>query len=133
MNSLGPFTSRQAVTLSRVSPKTLHYWCTTVIVVPSVKPPRGPGRGQNKQLLYSFRDVVAARTATELRKCGISLQALRRAVAQLKRQKHAINPRAEDRLVVAPDGDVLGIQPPDKALSLMERPAELIFYNLNYG
>jgi hypothetical protein len=131
--TLGPFTSRQTAILSDVSPKTLHYWSTTMFIVPSVKPPSGPGRGRGKQVLYSFQDVVAAKTAAELRKCGISLQALRRVVGYLKGYKRATNPLAEARLVATHDGDVLGILPPDKTISLKKQPGQFVFYDLSYG
>lgn len=65
-----------------VSARQLRYWDNTGLVKPSVKEAAGKGSAR----LYSEEDAAAARAIRALREKGISLQKIRRAVAQLERR-----------------------------------------------
>ena len=60
----------------------LVYWDRTGFLSPSVALARGAGRGRGR--IYSFRDVVALKTAQALREQGISLNQIRSVVAFLQ-------------------------------------------------
>ena len=54
--------------------RTLDYWARSRFIVPSGREARGTGSERR----YTFDDLIALRTARELRSGGISTQALRR-------------------------------------------------------
>jgi DNA-binding transcriptional MerR regulator len=88
------FTLPEAAGLAGLPWRTVDYWATTGLV----KPTAGSGeRGAWRR--YSFRDLVALRTAAELRRSGISLQAVRKAVAVLRRESPNADPLSRYALV----------------------------------
>jgi DNA-binding transcriptional MerR regulator/uncharacterized protein (DUF433 family) len=74
------FTSERVRALTGLSPRQLQYWDEQGFLSPSLRRKRGKGRRR----LYDFRDLVSLRVAADLRKQGISLQLIRRAVAHLR-------------------------------------------------
>jgi len=77
--SMETFRIQSLARLTGVSVFQLKYWDQTDLLKPSVK--HAAGRGFPR--LYSEEDVIAAQTVGKLRKRGISLQKIRRAVAYL--------------------------------------------------
>jgi DNA-binding transcriptional MerR regulator len=73
------FSIEQAAKLSGSSMGTLIKWDKTGFLSASIPPKR---RGISRR--YTFRDVVALRVASVLRKAGVSLQMLRKVVAHLR-------------------------------------------------
>lgn len=80
-------------------------------------------KGKGSRRLYSFRDLVALRTAKELRDMGVPLQTLRKVVGFLRRVKGLENPLAEARLVVS-GNDVLFVQNQEELVSLLRTPGQ---------
>ena len=68
--------------LADVSVHQLQYWDQTDLLKPSVK--QAAGRGHAR--LYSEEDVKAAKMVGKLRKKGITLQKIRKAVVRLSEQ-----------------------------------------------
>ncbi len=58
----------------------LHYWDTSGLIKPSVRP--AAGRGTKR--LYSFRDLIELLVVSRLRESGLSLQRVRRCVEYLQ-------------------------------------------------
>lgn len=100
--NLAAFTTREAQSLSGLSPRRLQHWDETDFIRPSVAA-RG-GRGLPR--LYGYRDLVQLRVATQLRD-RLSLQALRRLKAALDLDA----PFAEVRFALLPDDNVVYIGP----------------------
>lgn len=69
-----------------ISYRQLDYWARTELVTPSIR--EGTGRG--KQRLYSFEDVVELRVIKRLLDAGVSLQRVRSAVEELRRQRRSL-------------------------------------------
>ncbi|PZR67188.1 MAG: hypothetical protein DLM66_11855 [Candidatus Dormiibacter spiritus] len=76
--------------LTGLTRRRLQYWDERGFLQPTLA--RGGGRGRVR--LYDFRDVVALRVAAELRRGGVSLQEIRKAVDHLRQLDYA-HPLAE--------------------------------------
>lgn len=77
--SKADFSVAQAAALSGLTEKVLEHWNTSGFMRASVPAER---RGVSKR--YTFRDVVALRVVSELRRAGVSLQLLRKVIAYLR-------------------------------------------------
>lgn len=78
---LGIYTSRQVASLSAVPIRSLGYWRTTELIVPRIE--RGaPGH----PALYTYIDLCELRVVTQLKRAGLGLQRIRRALNYLKSQ-----------------------------------------------
>lgn len=66
--------------LTGLSKRQLQYWDERDLVRPSLA--AGQGRGHRR--LYDFRDLVSLRVAADLRRQGVSLQAIRAVVTHLR-------------------------------------------------
>jgi DNA-binding transcriptional MerR regulator len=86
------FPAEKVQALTGLTRRRLQYWDEKGFLQPSVA--RGGGRGRAR--LYDFRDVVALRVAADLRRRGVSLQEIRRAVQHLRQLDYA-HPLAEIR------------------------------------
>ena len=84
---LRSFSFGQVAALAEVKPRTLDHWAATGFLSPSIKEAVGTGTRR----VYSFSDVVAARTAKDLRSAGISLHSLRKVVKELRRTEFVAN------------------------------------------
>src|ERR1700678_4289165 len=71
------FTSREVVALTRISARQLQWWDEKGIVVPARE---GHCRS------YSLEDLAEVAVICELRKCGFSLQKIRRVVRFLQKE-----------------------------------------------
>src|SRR5207302_4969579 len=80
------FGSSVVLKLTGVTYRQLDYWARTGLVGSSIR--RAAGHGSRR--IYSFEDLVALRVVARLLDAGVSLQAVRRAVAYLKR--HTVRP-----------------------------------------
>lgn len=89
----GGFSARIAKRLAGITYRQLDHWDKTRLVGSSLR--QAGGKGSRR--VYSFQDVVALRVVAGLRRAGLSLQAIRRAVAYLKR--HADKPLSTLHLV----------------------------------
>ena len=70
------FSSQTAARLAGITYRQLDHWARSGLLPPSLSPAE-PGIGHRRR--YSYIDVVALCTVAELRRAGVSLQALRRA------------------------------------------------------
>lgn len=92
--SVRAFSADKVRRLTGLTERRLQYWDERDFLSPSVSHRNGRGRRR----LYSFRDLISLRVATELRNQGVSLQEIRRAVAHLRSLDYA-HPLAELRFV----------------------------------
>ena len=74
------FRIQQVEQLTGVDRRTLDYWDLSGFVHPSIR--RATGKGSLR--LWSFEDLVALKVAGQLRRAGISLQALRKVIMHLR-------------------------------------------------
>ncbi|MGC7845705.1 MerR family transcriptional regulator [Desulforudis sp. 1088] len=122
------FTAKDAVKLTGVPYDRLDYWDRSGFLKPGMLAARGKG----SKRLYSFRDLVALRTARELRDLGVPLQTLRRVMDYLRQIKELEYPLSEMRLVVA-GNDIILVQGEKELLSLLRMPGQGVLqlvYNL---
>ncbi|MGB9663172.1 MAG: helix-turn-helix domain-containing protein [Moorellaceae bacterium] len=117
------FTAGEAEKLTGVPYDRLDYWARSGFIKPSVAGAKGKG----SKRLYSFRDLVALKTAKELRHLGIPLQTLRKVVRYLRQFKGLENPLAEARLVVV-GNDVLLVQSPEELISVLKSPGQGVLH-----
>lgn len=78
--------------------RTLDNWVRTGLL-PVTVPGRGPGRDRR----WSFVDLIRARAVADMRRRGVSLQTIRKAVDILTKQLGEQDPLAVGRLIVASD------------------------------
>lgn len=114
------FTTKQVAVFSHLTLRQLNYFDSTGLLSPSIQSAQGRGTYR----LYSFRDVVALRLIAKLRKQGISLQAVRKAVDYL----HVVEQTALSDGVLAINGeDVVLVERDQLAVSLLKQPGQLCF------
>jgi DNA-binding transcriptional MerR regulator len=93
------YQTRDVCEILGVSRRQLQYWARTDLVTPSAQTPGGHGR-------YTFGDLVALKAAKRLIDAGVSVQRIRRSIAELRRILPAVRrPLAE--LVLVATGDVV--------------------------
>lgn len=121
-NEKSGFSAGEAAALAGLKYATLAYWDRSGFLRPSVATARGAGKGRGR--IYSFRDLVALRTAHELRKQGISLQSIRAVVKYL--QGHGMeSPLAEAKLIVPPKSrEVFVVRDPERLWSALREPGQ---------
>ena len=93
------FRSSEVARMLGISRRQLQYWAQTDLVVPSSRT-----RGGHRR--YSFRDLVALKTAKRLIEAGVSVQRIRSSIRALRRML----PRVEhplSELVLVATGDVV--------------------------
>src|SRR5262249_25008770 len=103
--------------------KTLGYWHVSGFLSPSLKQSSGPGTRR----LYSFSDLVAIRVTRELRRQGLSLQALRKLVKFLRDQKQMEEHPLAGWFVVWRGKDVVVLDG-DKPMSALREPGQGVFH-----
>jgi len=114
-----------AARLAGLRPSTLHYWIRTGLVKPSVGKPRGRGFTR----AFSWKELIALRTAAELRKANVPLQSIRKAIGLVRRYKGINDPLGELRLVaaVAPNGKPdVQLLSGESAVSLVQQPGQAV-------
>jgi DNA-binding transcriptional MerR regulator len=113
------FTTPQVSRLTGVNIKTLQAWDVTSFISPSVAKAHGTG----SRRLWNFQDVVALRTAQELRSQGVPLQRIRRVVEYLRTAAGLANPLANARLVVS-GIDVILVRSNKELMSVLQEPGQ---------
>lgn len=113
------FTAGEASKLTGIPYDRLDYWARSGFLKPGITGAKGKG----SRRLYSFRDLVALRTAKELREMGVPLQTLRKVMGYLRRAKGLENPLAETRLLVS-GSDVLLVNGREELISLLDAPGQ---------
>jgi DNA-binding transcriptional MerR regulator len=114
------FTTKTATALAGVSRATLERWDRSGFLSPSVPAKR---RGISRE--YSFRDIVAIRVASELKREGIPLQALRKVVAYLCARTGLSPTDALASTNLVTDGrDVYEVQGDVVSISTLRRPGQ---------
>lgn len=117
------FTAGEASKLTGVPYDRLDYWARSGFLRPGV----AGAKGRGSKRLYSFRDLVALRTAKELREMGVPLQTLRKVVNYLRRAKGLENPLAEARLVVS-GSDILLLNAHEELVSVLRAPGQGVLW-----
>jgi len=107
--------------LTGVPYRTLDYWARSRFIAPSGR--EASGIGSERQ--FTFDDLIALRTARELRSAGISTQALRR-VVQFLRKSGTRRPLSELRLVIR-GKDVFAVASDQELLSALDSPGQYAF------
>lgn len=93
---MASFSRKTVIALTDVSRMQLDHWDKSGIVRPSGR--TGIGRGTRKE--YTFKDLVALKTAKRLRDEGISLQKIRKALSHLRKHFPEVEaPLAELRFI----------------------------------
>ena len=105
--------------LTGLHPVRLHRWDQTGFIQPSITT---GGRGRGNRRKYSFTDILALRVAKRFRDEGVSLQALRKVVAYIRRLEDVQNPLAERRVILR-EGDLLLVEQ-DQLLSVLDAPGQ---------
>jgi predicted RNase H-like HicB family nuclease len=90
------YTSQEACRLAGISYRQLDYWVRQMAIRPAQ-----PARGSGSARRWSSLEIVQLRVMSELRKAGISLPRVRRAVNWLRK---ALSKVALDDLVLVTDG-----------------------------
>ena len=74
------FSASEARAITRATQRQLDYWDEKEIVRPSIR--RRQGKGKERR--YSYTDLLKLRIVVELRRAGLSLQRIRKALRALK-------------------------------------------------
>src|SRR5579872_6995998 len=98
--ALDSFSTPEVAKITKTTIGTLDTWHRTRFISPTVE--ATPGRGTSRR--YTFRDVVAIRTALELRDADISMPLLKRVVAYLRKRKGLSTTEALVRTNLITDG-----------------------------
>jgi len=87
-----------------ISYRQLDHWARTDLAIPSISKAKGSG----SQRLYSFEDIVRLRVIKRLLDTGVTLERIRAALDELRRQGRALNDvtlASDGRTVYAIDDD----------------------------
>jgi DNA-binding transcriptional MerR regulator len=101
--------------------RTLDYWARSRFIVPSGR--EASGIGSERQ--YTFDDLIALRTARELRSAGISTQGVRR-VIQFLQERGAQKPLSELRVIIR-GKDVFSVGTNQELVSALKSPGQYAF------
>jgi DNA-binding transcriptional MerR regulator len=100
--------------------RTLQRWTDQGVITPSVQ----QGQGKGSRDLFSFSDLVALRTFGRLRAMGLSLQAIKKALAVLR----ANDPGADlAGYSLVSDGREIYQKTGQQMRALVRRPGQLAF------
>ena len=116
------FSAPQVAQLAGITYDSLDYWVTHGVLSSSLQAASGKGTRRR----FSFRDVVAAKLAKELRDGGASLQAIRAAVEYVRREHQIDDPLAETRLIVSGD-DVMMVHDDQSMISALRQQGQGAF------
>ncbi|MGA0565786.1 MerR family transcriptional regulator [Rathayibacter sp. KR2-224] len=93
MDDVAGYRGAVAARAAGISYRQLDYWARTGLVEPTVRGAAGSG----SQRLYGFRDILVLKLVKRLLDTGISLQQIRTAVEQLR--KEGVNDLAQTTLM----------------------------------
>ncbi len=118
--SVEGYLSATAKHVTGITERQLTYWTMTGLIVPSVASgARGRQGGQEKRR-WSFSDLVGMKTISDLRRAGVSLQALRKVGKLIASYGHTF----ADTYIVASGDDVL-ISTGEQMVSALRQPGQL--------
>jgi len=122
------FSAAVAREVSGASQRQLDYWDEIEIVPASIT--RKKGKGTERR--YSYTDLLKLRVVVELRRAGVSLQRMRKAVKLLNRYDPSSDALANKTFIT--DGDDILITTPDPQVlkSLLNR-GQLAFSGIFVG
>ena len=89
------YCARAARTAAGVTQRELDYWEEKGLAIPSIRPAKGKGSDRR----YSYLDLLKLRTIKELRRAGLSLQKIQKAVKKLKERDPDRDPLLTECLV----------------------------------
>ncbi len=89
------FSAADARRITGVTQRQLDYWDQQGLVVASLCSKRG--KGVERQ--YSYTDLVKLRVVSELRRAGLSLQRIRKAIAKLRQKDPQSDPLTQECLI----------------------------------
>lgn len=112
------FNTYQAAKLAGLKYDTADYWATSGFLKPSI----ADSCGHASARAYSFVDVLAMKTAAELRRNGISLQGLRKVVKHL--QARGITEPALANVYLVSDGKDVYECRGDELQSILQSPGQ---------
>lgn len=92
---------REAAQITGVPIPTLSYWVTTGVI----RPKEAKGEGRGRRYVFSLLNLIEILTVARLRKRGLPMQRLRRAVEVLERRVDVSRPLA--MLTLVTDGEDL--------------------------
>jgi DNA-binding transcriptional MerR regulator len=123
------FSTPEVAKIAKTTIGTLDTWHRMKFISPSIA--STPGRGTSRR--YTFRDVVAIRTALELRDAGISMPLLKRVVAYLRERKGLSTNEALASTSLVTDGhDVFEIEG-DITISALRRAGQRVLFVVPLG
>jgi DNA-binding transcriptional MerR regulator len=93
------FKSQQVREIIGLTRRQMQYWSATGLIEPSYTTPGGHAR-------YTFEDLVALKTSVKLLRAGVSVQKIRRVMAELKNVLPKIK-RPLSELTLVATGDVI--------------------------
>ena len=123
------FSTPEVAKITKTTIGTLDTWHRTGFISPAIA--STPGRGTSRR--YTFRDVVAIRTALELRDAGISMPLLKRVVAYLRKRKGLSATEALASTSLITDGhDVYEIEG-DATISALRKAGQRVVFVVPLG
>jgi DNA-binding transcriptional MerR regulator len=123
-NGVMLYTPPDAARMLDMPVSTLNYWAKEKIVAPSVAGSRGKGYSR----YYSLQDLVALKVVIQLRKRGISFQALRHVVEHLRKKDNSTSPLVDSRLMLV--GDDVADYDENLIVSLLRTPGQGILRDI---
>jgi DNA-binding transcriptional MerR regulator len=98
-NPEGLFTPREVSQIIGLTRRQIQHWDQTQLIRPSIRTQGGHSR-------YTFQDLIAFKTAKKLLEAGVSLQRIRRSLAELQRLLPMVK-RPLSELTLVATGDVI--------------------------
>jgi predicted RNase H-like HicB family nuclease len=117
------FGRRAIITLIGLTERQLDYWATSGVVKPSVR--AATGKGTRRE--YSFKDLVALKTAKKLKDEGVSLQKIRKSLTWLRKNLPDLKqPLAELRFITNGENIFVLDRDPKKIMDTL-RAGQFVF------
>ena len=104
----GEFSSKDARQLTGATQRQLDYWEQAGLIKASVRSQPGKGRARS----FSYSDIIELRVVVELRRAGLSLQRIRKALMAL--ETHHRDPRAWAKGKLITDGEDIFVTTSDR-------------------
>ena len=128
----GCVSTARAANIADKSEGAIRHWVRTGLVTPTRTDPQ-PGTGVHAR--YDLRDVVALRAIADLRRRGVSLQAVRKVQRELR--EYGVESFASCRLAAVRRGkttyDVVLVRTPREVESLLEAPGQMLVASIALG
>ena len=122
------FSAAVAREVSGASQRQLDYWDELKIVPAAIT--RKKGKGTERR--YSYTDLLKLRVVVELRRAGVSLQRVRKAVTLLNRYDPSSDALANKTFIID-GGDILVTTPDPQVLKSLLNRGQLAFSGIFLG